>query len=380
MRALILTDADIAAREGAMLSRLEVGLLSQSVRVLYAEPSDDQLHIDAESLIAGLTYVSGGSSFTLKARARQLVRGIDEAIGFDDPTTSRLDVVHVFGSGAWRMGLHTADFTGAHLAIEVLSEHDLDRVRSFENRAVRVLSDTSRLAWFSPGAAMSESLRSIARKAPVLDAYWGAHTQTADRLRAKENIRPSIGILTSGNRSASVIQLLDAINRYKPDSSERVPLVFLDEHAVSRNRSTSRHARSLGISDRLSLVPSLEHSRSLTLNCDLLILPDADGQHRSIVLDAMANGVLVLAAADPLLSDLLQDKQTALISKSPTSDAWHQLLTTALSGAAELDTIRTQARDFVRNERVAATQVDALATAYDTLCGEASIPFESNAT
>jgi len=376
MRALILTDADIAAREGTMLSRLEVGLLSQSVRILYAKPSEDQLHIDAESLIAGLTYISNGSPLTLKARARQLVRSIDEAIGFDDPTTSRLDVVHVFGSGAWRMGLYTADFTGAHLAVEVLSDHDLDRVRSFENRAARVLSGNARLAWFSPGAAISESLRSTARKAPVLDAFWGAHTQPTIHTHTKDQHLPSIAILTGGRRSARVIQLLDAINRYKPDSPDRVPLVFLDEHAVSRNRSTSRHARSLGINDRLSLVPSLEHSRSLTLNCDLLVLPDADGQHRSIVLDAMSSGVLVLSAEDPLLADLLQNNRTALIAKNPSPEAWHELLATALSGAPELENIRSQAREFVRSERIAAAQVDALATAYDTLCGEASIPFE----
>ena len=175
MRALILTDADIAAREASMLSRLEIGLLGQNVRILYAEPSDDRLHIDAESLITGLTYTSGGSILTLKARARRLVRDIDEHIGFDDPSSSRLDVVHAIGVNAWSMALQTASSAGSNLVVEVLSQSELDRVRSFEASAARALGDEARFAWLAPGQAMHDALREQARKSPELLTPWGAH-------------------------------------------------------------------------------------------------------------------------------------------------------------------------------------------------------------
>lgn len=380
MRALILTDADTAAREGVMLSRLEVGLLAQSVRILYAEPSDEQLHIDAESLITGLNYVSGGSILTLKARARQLVREVDETIGFDDPTTSRLDLVHAIGSGAWNMALHTAAASGAHLAIEVLSAKDLDRVRPFENRALRALSEDNRMAWLSPGTSMSEALRTTARKVPVLNTFWGAHTSEAPRQATHADRLPSVAILTGGHQADRLSALLDAIKQYAPPAAGQRPLVFLDEHAVSRNRVAAKHARKLGLNDRLSIVPSLEHSRSLTLCCDLLILPDADGQHRSIILDAMAHGVLVLAASDPLLADLLRHNTTALLTERHDAESWLKLLNTAFSGAGELDAIRTRAKDFVRGERTASAQVDSIASAYDQLCGQEAIPFAGSAT
>lgn len=378
MRALIITDADTAAREGVMLSRLEIGLISQSVRILYAEPSDDQLHLDAESLITGLTYISGGSILTLKARARQLVRQIDEAIGFDDPTTSRLDVVHAIGSGAWNMALHTAAASGAHLAIEVTCAKDLARVPSFENRAARALADEARLAWIAPGASVSETLRTTSRKAMVLNAFWGAHASESRRTTAQETRTPAIAVLTGGHQTARLVPLLDAIKQYQPAESDRLPMVFLDEHAISRTHNAAKHIRRLGLNDRLSIVPSLEHSRSLTLCCDLLILPDADGQHRSIILDAMAHGVLVLAGKDPLLADLLRHSQTALLTDSIESQEWLTLLQTAFSDDPQLDVIRARARDLVRGERTASAQVDAIAAIYDRLCGEPSIPFAAS--
>jgi len=380
MRSLILTDADTAAREGVMLSRLEVGLLAQSIRILYAEPSDEQLHIDAESLITGLHYVSGGSILTLKARARQLVREVDETIGFDDPTTSRLDVVHALGSGAWNMALHTAAASGSHLAIEVLSAADLDRVRPFENRATRALPDDARLAWFAPGSNMCDALRRTARKYPVFQTFWGAHASETLRSSARGDRVPSIAILTGGQQSARLVPLLEALKQYQPSESNPPPLVFLDEHAVSRHRSVGKHVRRLGLNDRLSIVPSLEHGRSLTLCCDLLILPDADGQHRSIILDAMAHGVLVLAASDPLLADLLRHNETALLIERPDAASWLDLLKTAFDEAQELDALRDRARDLVKGDRTASAQVDAIVAAYDQLCGQEAIPFASATT
>jgi glycosyltransferase involved in cell wall biosynthesis len=377
MRALILTDADIAAREASMLSRLEIGLLGQNVRILYAEPSDDRLHIDAESLITGLTYTSGGSILTLKARARRLVRDIDEHIGFDDPSSSRLDVVHAIGVNAWSMALQTASSAGSNLVVEVLSQSELDRVRSFEASAARALGDEARFAWLAPGQAMHDALREQARKSPVLLTPWGAHVSEAmKRPRPSEQL-PAVAIITAGRSSKRLNRLLDTLKALPPAEGSNPPLIFLDEHAVSQTHTVARHAREIGIEDRLSIVPSLEHSRALTTRCDLLVLPDGDGQNRSIILDAMASGVLVASAADPLLSDVLIDGTTALIAHETGADSWKAILQRALNAEGDgIAEILANARALIKEDRTASTHVDALVAAYDAGCGAEPIPFK----
>jgi glycosyltransferase involved in cell wall biosynthesis len=376
MRALILTDADIAAREGQLLSRLEIGLIGHGIRILYAEPADERVHIDAESLIAGLEYNAGGSILTLKARARRLVRDIDEAIGFDDPTTSRLDIVHVIGRGAWRIGLEVAIAADSHLAIEVLSQDELEHVRSFENRAIRAFGVEGRFAWLSPGPGMHAAVQNHAKQSPVFATSWGTHVGEHARRTPAPEVLPSIVIVTSGGSQQRLLSLVDAIKRYKPPTDAEPPIAFLDEHAVSRSHQIARHVREIGIENRLSIVPSLEHSRALAMNCDVLVLPDGDGQHRTITLDAMANGVLVVAAQDPLLSDLLRPDETALIVDQPTPDRWSAALDRALDrGAPQIDAIRENAREAVRQHRLAASHIDAVAAAYDRICGEKAIPF-----
>ncbi|MFG0294039.1 MAG: glycosyltransferase [Phycisphaerales bacterium JB050] len=376
MRALILTDADTAAREGQLLSRMEVGLIGHGIRILYAEPSDDQLHVDAESLIAGLEYTSGGSILTLKARARKLVRDVDEAIGFDDPTSSRLDLVHVLGSGAWGIGLQAAVSAGSYLVVEVLNAQDLERVRPFENRVMRAFGGEARFAWLAPGPSMYQALRDHAKSAPIYETYWGTHTSAHAHPQASGEILPSIAIVTSGIKQDRLLRFLDAVKQYQPTDGAEHPMCFLDEHAVRRTHEATRYIRALGIDDRISIVPSLEHSRALTMNCDVLVLPDADGQHRSLTLEAMANGVLVLAARDPLLDDLLIDQTTALLADRPTPGVWKDLLTTVLDRKnLQCQTIRDQARQFVKEHRVASAHIDAIAAAYNQICGEQAIPF-----
>lgn len=379
MRVLILTDADIAAREGAMLSRLEVGLLGHNVRILYAEPADDQLHVDAEGLIAGLTYTAGGSLLTLKPRARRLVRDIDEHIGFDDPSTSRLDVVHVLGSRAWLMGLQTAAASGAHLAIEILNADDLSRIRSFANRANRQLGDHARLIWLAPCQAILSQAKQLSRDTPVLPAYWGTHAQPPPEWPASHEAPLSFAILTAGTNSRNLISLLDALRGFEParrSGHTEPPLIFLDEHAVSRRHVAFRHAMHSGLDKQLSVVPSLEHSRGLALRCDVLLLPDSRGQQRSIILDAMSSNQPVIASDDPLLADLLVSGQTAQTVTPDDPAAWRASLESLFAETPQERSDRLdRARSLVKTTYTASAHITAIAEAYEQLCGSEPIPF-----
>lgn len=77
----------------------------------------------------------------------------------------------------------------------------------------------------------------------------------------------------------------------------------------------------LGLTDRVSQVPNIDADRLPALQADALIVPEAVGEHRSIMLDAMASGVLVLAHEDPLVG-MLRDGQTSLCVRHDSTNAW----------------------------------------------------------
>ncbi|MFU8829434.1 MAG: glycosyltransferase, partial [Phycisphaerales bacterium] len=298
--------------------------------------------------------------------------------------SSRLDVVHVVGSRAWKIGLHTAASAGSHLAIDLLDAADLDRIRPFENRAARHLGSDSRLIWLAPGQKIFEAATSRARSTRVFPAFWGTHTPEHPRPAPAPDAPLSFAIITTGTQTRNLIHLLDALKKFEHASSDPdvpKPLYFLDEHALTRNHHAAEHAREIGINDQLSIVPSLEHNRRLAMQCDAILLPDGNGQQRSIILDAMANAVSVIAAPDPLLSGLIIDGKSGFITQNNSADAWLSTLRRAFDPSqSTLTDITSAAREFTRTERSASTHIAAIAEAYEHLCGSKPIPFEANST
>src|SRR3954464_3967028 len=120
MRALILADEFFASRERGLLTRLEVGLADDGVRVIHAVPEGTKTDAPGGVFSRVLTYSSKTLLLTRPLAVRRLTRAIAEMDELDEPGT--IDIIHVFGGAVWGLGADPAGVVGgggAGPAVEV---------------------------------------------------------------------------------------------------------------------------------------------------------------------------------------------------------------------------------------------------------------------
>jgi glycosyltransferase involved in cell wall biosynthesis len=155
----------------------------------------------------------------------------------------------------------------------------------------------------------------------------------------------------------AVLEALAAVAKESPDL-----MVFLDV-GDGKNAGLWRAARRLGLLDRLSMVPELEARREPALQMDAVLMPDASGVSHSFVLDAMAAGLSVLAAPDPLVETLI-DGRTARLVVSPTKAEWERAIRETVLDVERWSLLGASARDYIRTNRTVSGHIGAVLEAY----------------
>ncbi|MDX2146696.1 MAG: glycosyltransferase [Planctomycetota bacterium] len=314
MRTLILTDAIFATLERAMLARVEIGLADEGVAVVHAAPSavGDRARDLAESSVFArfLMYDSSPVPWTKGLTASRLLEAAREQ--GDDA----FDVVHVFGGGAWDLGRRVAAMTNAGLVLEVWRSGLVPRARALRGPSGRV-------ALHTPDPAIAKLL--VGSLNPARVVRWGVHAEPVPPRRSRDHA-PCAIMIGSGH---DVLGIRSLLRGYALVLSKHPELrVFADATLFRRSRSW-RDARALKLLPSLSLVDELETRRDLIMQADLLLVPESLGEHRSVVLEAMSCGQLVIAQRDPAASDLL-DRVTCLVIPSPAPEAWEAAIAAAL--------------------------------------------------
>ena len=108
---------------------------------------------------------------------------------------------------------------------------------------------------------------------------------------------------------------------------------------------------------------------------DLLLLPEAEGVTRSLVLDAMSTGMAVVTAEDrdvPALCD-----HTIARICSPEATEWAGAIESLLENRAEQRSLGTAARAYVSENHRPSKYISSLVDAYEWLVGNDSIPIAS---
>jgi glycosyltransferase involved in cell wall biosynthesis len=82
-----------------------------------------------------------------------------------------------------------------------------------------------------------------------------------------------------------------------------------------------RHAQRLGLLELLSTFSNSWHHRSLLTRCDVLLVPEADAEVRSLVLEAMAHALPVVVA-DGRQTDAIRAGETAIVVTERSESAW----------------------------------------------------------
>lgn len=356
-----------------MLRRLEVGLIDEGVRIVRAVPLGSP-----EEPTTGLAGVAPFDDRGLRALAPSPVAAIRRAVTAVpelSPESDRgvIDVVHAWGDGAWAIGRRVAVELGADLCVEAWSGATVDRARGFERRALAADPEVEGV-WLAPDEAISDALNGRATAWSVMRSPWGVHEPDLERPRLDESRPMAFCLIATGADPSAVLACLgglaDAMAR-----NERAALVFLDSAAVERHPRVWSEAASLKILDRLSVIADVESRRQLVLHADALVLPEALGEHRSILLEAMASGMLVVAQSDPLVS-LLRDDH-AIIAPAPTRHDWAGAFDRAFAGSGAWGVLTARARAHVRETRQAHLQVQATLGAYRSLSGGEPVPFSA---
>lgn len=361
MRSLILADRSIARRERAMLSRLEVGLADEGVRVVHAVPrlAMEEGTVGLYSTAVG--YDDGGLAIGRRGRARRLLRAIHavEQEGVDPD----FDVVHAFGVGCWPFAMELARQTGAGVLLELWRSSAIAQAAGMTGKSLSAVPVRYVVSESSVGSA----LRKRAATASVVSAPWGVHAPATHRSVFDAQRPLAVAVLAdAGDAKATGAALSGLLEATKALGVEVLLFLGTEDGIPAREAAIWSVARKLGVLDRLSMVPEMEARREPVVQMDMLVLPEASGRQRTLALEAMANGMLVVALADPFVESLTQGVTARLVPTAAPHD-WAGAFAALLNdrGAAEAQVRAAHA--WVREHRSASSQVAGVIKAYEQL-------------
>jgi len=376
MRVLMLPDAEFLDRERGLLQRIEIGLADEGVRLLHAAPAStvDPSSSDAPVVYATpITYYDRGLPLTLPLRLSALARAIETAAPADQSTGERIvDIVYALGASTWGMALGISQRLGARLVIEVWSASLIDPAANMWGRALAARKVDPRRrprenapTFLTPLAAVASAL---ARRVPsdrITHVPWGVHPADIGPRAIDLSRCFTVVLLSSGKNPRAVEDAISALAL----ASERIPtlLAFVDAGLAERTpiwKLASSSSVGRGLNERLTVIAELESRRELITQADVLLIPEPLGELRSIVLDAMACGMLVVARKDPQVEDLIQGQTAALVSEPGP----HPLAAALIALAEDHDRaarLRASAWSYIHDRRAASDHIRVLLAAFD---------------
>ena len=384
VRVLIIADAIFAARERSLLSRLEIGLADEGVGVVHALPDAGEEGTppgEGQDVYARfVTYAGRTNALTRRIAVKNLRAALAQL--FDNPVETLtgghglVDLVHVFGGNAWTFGAAVARELAVPLALEVWRPGLVERVSTLP------LAEIPGVVALAPDRSIEEALgkalpRGGAAACRIVHAPWGVLCDDPREI-LRAGLAPAAVVVGSGRNVGAYGPMLAGL----APVAKLVPelMIFCDARAA-RNAEVWAHARRLGLLDRLSLVENLEARRDLVLQADVLVHPESQGEQRSVVLDAMAGCMVVIAARDPHVS-ALQEGRTALLVDATDASAWQLAFTRTFTnlgpdgagGRARAVALGKSAHDFVKSDRTASAYIRAVLATYADHVGRLSEP------
>ena len=117
----------------------------------------------------------------------------------------------------------------------------------------------------------------------------------------------------------------------------------------------------------------MEDRRELVLRSDMLIYPDDRHEQRTLLLDAMGHGLVVVAANDERVSILI-NHETALLVESPTKDEWQRQISSMLDQPDEARRLARSARLYIQQHRRSGVHIASLVDAYAWMTESGAFP------
>ena len=363
MRVILIADRLFASRERDMLRRLQIGLADEGVRTLVLLPPEADRSVQVALAGHTATLPLRGPLMTARAFYGEVSARITEAWG--DSASEPVAAVHVFGGRSWDVGLSLSQRFGAGMVAEVWRAGLIGSVRALHARAAGRVP----LVLSCPGDVLAERVRETVPKADVRSIQWGVHTSVASPRRVGSVT--SVMLCGSGRDSAPFVQAFEAIVRA---SESAVPvMIFADATSAERSKLW-RAAKDLDALDRLSLIDEMEARRHLVLRGAVVVQPEARGEHRSIVLDAMAHHAAVVAKRDDLV-EALAGSSPAVLVEDGGSEEWTTEVRRVLADHSLREGVGLDCHAWAAANHRATAHIAAVERMYRSMLDPAPIPF-----
>lgn len=373
MRVLMLADTSFATRERSLLARLEIGLADEGVRVVRVTPITPAPESLDNPYLRWLKFPEPRSALFAPLASRAIEEDLKALRDLSPQDSEPVDLVHVMGDHAWATGSRLAQSLGAGLVHEVCTETVLQRSLSLA-RSLKAKGDNERrrVCFLCPDEGVEQRLATSAPWTNRRIATWGVHSGVEAIHWPRRDGAFSVLMLGTGDDIASCRLALDGLARLRSAAPDL--LVFLDAALVKSSSALWKHAERLKMLDILSVIDDTESRRELSLQVDAMIVPERLTEHRTILLDAMAHGSIVLAREGcPMTA--LRANETAVILEHGDADEWERAINGLLIERNEGEALARRAASFVRENRLASAHVRGALGAYESVAGPAPMSF-----
>jgi hypothetical protein len=355
MRVLILADAQFAKHERALIERVVVGLAVEGIEAQLVLPKDRDLWGFGVGVLGDpIWYADRGLMITQKIRAMQIARSLSEQ---SDDSSRPVDVIHVMGGGAWGMGKELARILDAGLALEVW------RAGLAENARGLNLDADDRAMFLVPERSFEANIRRAIKDAMVRCVPWGAYVPDKPVPVFRDDKLISVVLMGSGRQSEFCQAAYEGIAEAIAQRSD--VMIFANLELVERAGLWKR-VKAQRLQDRFTVIDRSEDRRDLLLRCDVLAYPETLHEERTLLLDAMGAGLVVIAGDDNMIQPLTEESGVLVVSR-PTPEQWADRVRSIVTSRDTAQKHASMVREYIRANRRSALHIESLCDAYSDL-------------
>ena len=360
MKAALLVSEEWLSQEQPTLRRTIVGLSDASVGVVLVAPRSLEDHPQEPWTISveALGYTPSRVQWLRDRRILSLADRMREL---------EVDLIHALDESMASAGVALADAMDVPVIFSVWTTGGVQLVPEPEQDRSAIYAPASR----ELGRLLQDRL---GQQAAVECIPPGVHRVAPGTFHppfAAPDAPPCFVIVGNGRLDADSRALLEGIRTADPRLARSMFFYYTtgdDPHTVWE------HAETLGLLDRLSMVPSGASARALLTRADALLLPQSLGAVRTVVLEAMAAARPVLAAPDPI-ADYLIDGVTARFPERREPSCWADGLYDLLQLKDACVRLGRSAQGYVVEHHSPSAFTASLHRLYDRLNSPGLIPF-----
>ncbi len=346
MHIALIVDEERLESEESLYQGICTGLIANDVQltVVLPEPAGDVLVSEPDE-IERIEVRMKVPPWMRRSRAHQIAGMLEAGVP---------DLLHAVGEDAWKVGLDLARVLDRPVTLDLWAAEQVARV-PHSRSAKRVA------AYIAPTEPIAESLRQRVDAELVSHVPIGVVVPSSvPSVLQRHDESIGLAIVGTGRDMPAYRAMLTGLSRVTrelPQIQACLELRGPFEHEIWRL------ARRLDLLGHISTIVNAARHRPLLTGCDLIIWPEQLGIVRSLLLEAMASGLPVLAAWDPNL-DMLIHQQTAHLVGEPDPDEWARRLRQLLGEPEAARRLGASARAWVETNNLLDDHVAALQRAF----------------